>query len=132
MWGKIFAILSLFFLTIFCFDCSNSFSDGKYLYEQHCQSCHMEDGMGLRGNIPPLAGSDYMANNFEKLPCIILLGIDEEIVVNGKTYNRPMAGIGSLETHEVFLIINYINHSWGNDAKYTDFREVEANLQKCQ
>ena len=28
-------------------------------------------------------------------------------------------------------IINYINHAWGNDGKYTDFREVEANLQKC-
>jgi len=132
MQGKIFAFLSLFFLTIFLFDCSNSFRDGKDLYVQHCQTCHMEDGTGLRGNIPPLAGSDYMANNFEKLPCIILLGMEEEIVVNGKTYNRPMAGIPDLETHEVFLIINYINHAWGNDGKYTDFREVEANLQKCQ
>ena len=58
--------------------------------------------------------------------------MDGEIEVNGKKYNRPMAGIGELETMEVALIINYINHAWGNDAKYTDFREVEANLQKCQ
>lgn len=91
----------------------------------------MENGEGLKKMFPPLAGSDYLKNNYEKLPCIILLGMDEEIVVNGKTYSRQMPDFPELETHEVFLLINYINHSWGNDGKYTDFREVEANLQKC-
>ena len=121
----------LVFIMIIHSNCSNSFSDGKYLYEQHCQNCHMVDGTGLKGLIPPLAGSDYLKNNYDQLPCIILLGLEGEIEVNGKTYNQPMEGIPTLETHELFLLINYINHSWGNDAKYTDFREVEANLQKC-
>ncbi len=118
----------IFFLT----DCSNSYSDGKYLYEIHCQSCHMADGTGLKGVIPPLAGADYLKKNFDKLPCVILLGIEEEIVVNGKTYNQPMAGIPELKTMEIALLINFINHQWGNDGKYTDFREVEDNLQKCE
>lgn len=131
MLKPIILLSTIFVISLFLSNCSNSFSDGQYLYEQHCQSCHMADGTGLRGLIPPLANSDYLRDNYEKLPCIILLGIDEEIVVNGKTYNQPMAGIGELAISDVFLIINYINHSWGNEGKYTDFREVESNLEKC-
>jgi mono/diheme cytochrome c family protein len=120
-------------LTIFSLtDCSNSYSDGRGLYETHCQSCHMANGAGLKGIIPPLAGADYLKKNYDKLPCVILLGMEGEIVVNGKTYNQPMAGIPELLTMDIALLINYINHQWGNDGKYTDFREVEANLQKCE
>ena len=126
-------LIIIFFLTIFFLtDCKNSFSDGQYLYETHCQSCHMPDGIGLRGVIPPLAGSDYLENNYDKLPCIILLGVEGEMIVNGKIYNQPMEGIPELKTMDVALLINYINHQWGNDGRYTDFREVEANLQKCE
>ena len=75
----------------------------------------MPDGIGLKGLIPPLAGSDYLKKNYDKLPCVILLGIEGEIVVNGKTYNQPMAGIPELETMDIALLINYINHQWGND-----------------
>ena len=120
--------ISIFFLT----DCSNSYSDGKYLYETHCQSCHMPNGIGLKGLIPPLAGSDYLKKNYDKLPCVILLGVEGEMVVNGKTYSTKMEGIPELKTMDIALLINYINHQWGNDGKYTDFREVEANLQKCE
>ncbi|MFK8005929.1 MAG: cytochrome c [Saprospiraceae bacterium] len=123
----------LFFSSIFFLaNCKNSFSDGKYLYETHCQSCHMPDGVGLRGLIPPLADADYLKNNYDQLPCIILLGVEGEMIVNGKTYNQPMPAFPELATMDVALIINYINHQWGNDGKYTDFREVEANFQKCE
>ena len=92
----------------------------------------MEDGTGLRGVIPPLAGSDYLAKHFDELPCVILLGLQEEIVVNGKTYDQPMAGIAEMTDFEIVLVINYINHSWGNDAKYTDIREVRRNIENCK
>ena len=119
-------------LLSFFFQCSNSFSDGKRLYEKYCQNCHGANGEGLKGLIPPLAQADYLEENADQLACIILLGMDKEIEVNGKIYDTPMAGFPELETFQVVLLINFINHSWGNDAKYTDFREVEANLQNCQ
>jgi len=121
-------IIPILFLT----DCNNSYSDGKYLYETHCQSCHMPDGVGLRGLIPPLAGADYLKKNYDKLPCIILLGVEGEMIVNEKSFNQPMPAFPELATMDVALLINYINHQWGNDGKYTDFREVEANFQKCE
>ncbi len=92
----------------------------------------MVDGIGLRNLIPPLAGADFLEKNYNDLPCILIYGIEKEIIVNGKTYHQPMKGIPELETFEVVLLINYINHTWGNDAKYTDFREVEENLKDCQ
>ena len=116
-----------------CFSqCSNSFRDGKWLYEQNCENCHGTNGEGLAGLIPPLAQADFLEKNYNQLPCIILHGMEGEVEVNGKTYNNPMQGYPELTTFDIVLLINYINHSWGNDAKYTDFREVEANLQNCQ
>jgi len=102
------------------------------LYDNYCGNCHGDNGEGLVNLIPPLAKTDYLEKNFDQLACIIWFGLEKEIEVNGQVYNQPMAGIPDLETFEVVLIINYINHSWGNDGKYTDFREVEANLENCQ
>ena len=124
-------LLSLFSILLF-WQCSNSFTDSKRVYDQYCASCHMEDGTGLRGVIPPLAESDYLEEHFDELPCIILLGLQDEIVVNGKTYDQPMAGIPEMTDFDIVLVINYINHSWGNDAKYTDIREVRKNIKNCK
>jgi len=30
------------------------------IYNRQCRNCHQPDGRGLRGIIPPLAGSDYL------------------------------------------------------------------------
>jgi len=125
-------IFILVFLSIIFLQCSHSYQDGKRVYDHYCASCHMEDGTGLRGNIPPLAQSDYLEEHFDELPCIILLGLQEEIVVNGITYDQPMAGIAEISDFDIVLVINYINHSWGNDASYTDIREVRRNIKNCK
>jgi len=129
---SIIGIFTLAFMAIAFFQCSNSYRDSKIVYNQYCASCHMEDGTGLRGVIPPLAESDYLKEHFDELPCIILLGLQDEIVVNGKTYDQPMAGIPEMTDFDIVLVINYINHTWGNDAKYTDIREVRRNIENCK
>lgn len=92
----------------------------------------MEDGSGLIGNIPPLAGADYLQTHSDKLACIIRYGISEKIVVNEKEYSTPMAGVPQLTDVEIANIINYINHEWGNDNGYTSIKQVQAQLGKCQ
>ena len=61
-----------------------------------------------------------------------LINLVHQHMNQGRNQYPPMAGIPELETMDIALLINYINHQWGNDGKYTDFREVEANLQKCE
>jgi len=91
----------------------------------------MEDGTGLKGIIPPLAGSDYLKNNPLDVACIIRYGMEGEVVVNGKTYNQPMAGIHYVTDTEIANIINYINHAWGNDYGMVDFKEMRIRLKEC-
>lgn len=128
----------LIFLTLiisFIFTLTNceteTYRQGRILYENFCASCHMEDGTGLQGVIPPLAGADYVRDNQSDLPCIIRVGIEGEIVVNGKKYDSVMKGENKLSHFEISNIINYINQAWGNDFGIIKFDEVQKELDKC-
>ncbi len=88
----------------------------------------MDDGIGLKGIIPPLAASDYLRNNQDDLVRIIIMGIKDTIVVNGITYNQPMEGISSLTTVQLTNVINYINTAWGNDIPITTLEKVNTSL----
>ena len=104
---------------------------GKRLYEANCSGCHGLEGQGFRELIPPLAGSDYWAANREELPCIISLGLQGEVVVNGKSYNQPMAGITGMSISQVQSIINYVEVTWGDPDKKVNYQEVKDLLERC-
>ncbi|MDP5170843.1 MAG: cytochrome c [Bacteroidia bacterium] len=104
---------------------------GKRLYEQHCQSCHMPDGMGLGKLIPPLAGADYVLQGGPELACVLRYGLTDTILVNGEFYSRPMAGLPKLPAVEVRSILLYIRSAWGNSAPEISFDEVQAALNDC-
>ncbi len=110
---------------------SQEFKQGQDLYLNYCSSCHLERGQGLRGLYPPLAKSDYLAANQDKIACLIRNGISEEIMVNGKKYDLAMAGIKDLSDFEITNIINFINHSWGNNLEYIKFVDVKSSLEAC-
>ena len=76
------------------------------MYGNFCASCHMDDGSGLRGRIPPLANSDYLKKYASELACIIRYGKTGEIEVNGKKYQEPMPGVPQLTDFEIANIIN--------------------------
>ena len=79
------------------------YSQGKVLYDFHCANCHMQDGAGLRGLIPPLANADYLKNNQESLACVIRYGLKGTIIVNGKEYNTQMAGIPEINDVQITI-----------------------------
>jgi mono/diheme cytochrome c family protein len=119
-------------MAVFLSDCNDTpYKQGKILYQNFCASCHMEDGSGLAGNIPPLAQTDWVKENQDKMACVIRYGIEGEIKVNGRVYNNPMAGISRLSAFEVTNIINYINHAWGNTYGYAKYEDVKSQLENC-
>lgn len=107
-----------------------TYMQGKRLYEAHCNNCHMEDGIGLAKLIPPLANSDYLKNNQDKIACILRNGQKGEIVVNGVTYNQEMPGKKYTEV-QITNIVNYINHAWGNDYGTVTLEETKKKLNAC-
>lgn len=105
---------------------------GKVLYVKHCQSCHLEEGQGLGKLIPPLAGSDWLANHQDQLACIIRYGQYDSIVVNGQAYYEKMPGNEALSDGQILNIINHINSSWGNEIPAQQLIEVSDALEACQ
>lgn len=125
--GVLFGIVSIFQ------NCqTDQFSEGKNLYETHCQNCHAADGVGLGALIPPLSGADFLEKNREKLPCILTKGMAGEIQVNGKVYNEAMPGVPKLNAIEVTNILNFIGNSWGNHSELWKLDEVKKALENCR
>lgn len=105
---------------------------GKLLYKQHCRNCHQDDGSGLRQLIPPLAGSDYLQKNPEKVICLIRHGKKGSIVVNGQEYNQAMPPNPELTAIEIAEIATYIYNAWGNKEGLIDVKEAASILKKCE
>ncbi len=130
-WTIKLAFLSIFGTVVF-FSCQQEpYRQGKNLYAIHCENCHMADGTGLGGNIPPLAKSDYLAQNQALISCIIKYGQEGKIVVNGTTYEEPMPGVESLSEFQIANIINYINHAWGNDYGFVKLEDIREQIENC-
>jgi mono/diheme cytochrome c family protein len=130
------AIAPLLFLLALALNgtgCGNPpFAQGQNLYLTYCANCHMEDGTGLGGNIPPLARADYLAENQDQLACIIRYGQKDTIVVNVRQYSEVMEGIPQLTEFQIANIINYINQAWGNDFGFVKVEDLRSQLEACE
>lgn len=96
--------------------------DGKALYSANCQSCHQENGEGLKGAFPPLKGSAIVnGDNLELYVDIIMNGYDAH-----PEYG-VMAAVGTnmeFDENIVAAIINYERTSWGNTGKKVTTQEI--------
>lgn len=111
---------------------------GEKIYQNYCAGCHGATGEGHGKLVPPLAGADFLHKQQDKLACIILYGIEGPIVVNGITYDQPMAGIGfdelglpRLSPSQIQQLINFIQSSWGNQGPQVNRQQVTEDLENC-
>ena len=102
----------------------DSYKRGQMLYDDFCVRCHLPDGTGEAGLIPPLAGADFL-QHIQSTVHSIKYGLHGPITVNGVKYNSSMASMG-LENDEIADITNYILNSWGNT---TDVIVTETYVQ---
>ena len=105
---------------------------GKEIYSTRCAACHQANGEGLENLYPPLKESDYLMEDLGRAACIIKNGQTEEIIVNGKTYNTMMPGVGDLTALEIAEVITYITNEWGNEKGLTGVKDVEQWLKECE
>ena len=84
-------IISLFSVSILgiAYSAPNvtTLAKGKGLYNGagSCVACHMADGKGQPGSVPPLAGSDWLDNS-DRTIAIVLRGMAGPVKVNGDRY----------------------------------------------
>lgn len=105
---------------------------GREVYhrEAHCATCHRENG---EGDViyPPLAGSEWVTGDENRLIKITLKGLWGPLTVKGKTYDPkngvpPMMPFESLlNDEEIAAVLTYIRNSMGNKAPAVKPESVE-------
>jgi mono/diheme cytochrome c family protein len=111
------------------FDLKASIKRGEEIYIAKCLTCHLENGEGIEGVNPPLAKADYLMADRKRSIQQTLYGAKGEMIVNGKTYNKPMKAI-NLTNEQASDVLNYIRNSWENEGTAIIPDEVEAARNK--
>jgi mono/diheme cytochrome c family protein len=89
---------------------------GKGVYGQ-CVACHQPSGLGVAGQFPPLAKSEFANGGEKRVIAILLKGIQGQITVEGKTFNGAMpAWEAVLSPKKIAAVASYVRQEWGNSA----------------
>ena len=123
----ILSVISFAFLFLFAQDdtLKKSMKRGEEIYASNCAGCHQPTGEGVPDAFPPLAKTSFLKNQ-QRAIGIVLNGIEGEIIVNGKKYNIPMAGLNQLSDNEIADVLNYVSNSWGNKNPIIKPLQVKA------
>ncbi|MGH7248635.1 MAG: c-type cytochrome, partial [Pseudomonadota bacterium] len=89
---------------------------GETLFNQQCVACHQNDGRGVAGQFPPLAGNSdlFLSRDFPVL--VVLNGMQGGIDVDGKPFNGVMPSFSYLSDQQVAVLVNYVRSAWGNSS----------------
>lgn len=92
-------------------------ADGHAVYESRCSACHQSAGQGLPGAFPPIAGSEFVLGDPERLVRLVLHGLTGPVTVKGQSFNGAMpAWADALNDAEIAAVLSYERSSFGNSA----------------
>ena len=92
---------------------------GARVFGANCSVCHQENGQGIAGAFPPLAG--HVAELFAQqsgrdyLVRLVLFGLEGTISAKGSSYSSAMPPWPQLTDSEIAAALDYVLSAWGND-----------------
>jgi mono/diheme cytochrome c family protein len=92
---------------------------GARAFDANCGVCHQQNGLGVAGAFPPLAG--HVAESFAQktgrdyLVRLVLFGLEGAIVVKGNTFDSAMPPWAQLGDDEIAAALDHVLTAWGND-----------------
>lgn len=98
------------------------YEKGAKIFERegYCGTCHQADGQGLQTvGYPPLAGSEWVMIDTDRLIKLTLKGLYGPITVKGKLYDPqvPMTPYeGLMNDEEIAAVLTFVRNSWGNEG----------------
>jgi nitrite reductase (NO-forming) len=88
---------------------------GESTFNRICANCHQPTGLGIPGQFPPLAHSDYLASApADKIIGHVLHGLQGPVTVLGTTYDGQMPALAFLSDDEIAAVLTYVRASFGN------------------
>ena len=104
----------------------------------NCQVCHQPTGLGMPGQFPPLAGSEWVnAQAPNRIIRIVLNGAQGPITINGTPFATSAAMVAwrdILKDDDIAAVLTFVrgNKEWGNNAPAVTPQQVKAIRDKIK
>jgi mono/diheme cytochrome c family protein len=104
-------------------------TDGARLYAGNCVGCHQQDGQGIHGVYPSLAGSQVVLGDPGPMAAWIVKGRRPTVTPAGR-YPTIMPQFAWLKPDDVAALLTYLRSSFGNHAPAVDVGAVTRALDQ--
>src|SRR5207302_9025974 len=104
---------------------------GKKIFAANCQTCHQANGLGVAGQYPPLAGSEFTNGGSRRMGMIVLKGLQGPVKVKGQQYGTAVMQPWdkTLTDQKIADVMTYERSEWGNSASAVTVEQI-AELRK--
>lgn len=104
---------------------------GEPVYQQHCADCHGDNGEGVAGKYPALAGNRGVSANSPNNAIRILLagGFGASTMDRPRPYGMPPYA-HQLDVQEAASVLSYIRGAWGNSAPAVSAAAIRENQSR--
>jgi mono/diheme cytochrome c family protein len=101
---------------------------GKKIFAANCQTCHQANGLGVPGQYPPLAGSEFTIGGSRRPAMIVLKGLQGPVKVKGQQYGAAMMQPWekTLTDQKIADVLTYERSEWGNNASPVTAEQIAA------
>ena len=101
------------------------FDSGKQTFAGLCAACHQPTGKGLEGLAPPLADSEWVNGDPERIIKVVMHGLRGPIKVKGNNYSYDMPAAGFLTDEQIAGVLTYIRREWDHEASPVSLELVQ-------
>jgi len=104
---------------------------GKKIFSANCQTCHQANGLGVPGQYPPLAGSEFTTGGSRRPAMIVLKGLQGPVTVKGQKFGTAVMQPWdkTLTDQKIADVLTYERSEWGNNASPVTAEQI-AELRK--
>jgi hypothetical protein len=101
---------------------------GKKIFAANCQTCHQANGLGVAGQYPPLAGSEFTNGGSRRMGMIVLKGLQGPVTVKGQQYGTAVMQPWdkTLTDQKIADVMTYERSEWGNNASPVTAEQIAA------
>jgi mono/diheme cytochrome c family protein len=101
---------------------------GKKIFAANCQTCHQGNGLGVAGQYPPLAGSEFTTGGSRRPAMIVLKGLQGPVTVKGQKFGAAVMQPWdkTLTDQKIADVLTYERSEWGNSASPVTADQIAA------
>src|SRR5437588_10193011 len=101
---------------------------GKKIFLANCATCHQANGLGVPGQYPPLAGSEFTTGGSRRPAMIVLKGLQGPVTVKGQKFGSAVMQPWdkTLTDQKIADVLTYERSEWGNQASPVTAGQISA------